>query len=146
MIGNPLGFVRCGVLTVEIEHVDAATLEKLEKQGVDCEPKASTIMTIQALIFSFFPANHVFIFSLFCKCKPSQRGKFYLQLHILLSFFSATHIVITAFKHFIILALALSPGTAAYQKMKRSIGPAEPIVFRHLIKFDSNFIDSAFLA
>ncbi|XP_062215696.1 phosphoribosylaminoimidazole carboxylase, chloroplastic-like isoform X2 [Phragmites australis] len=38
---------RCGVLTVEIEHVDAATLEKLEKQGVDCEPKASTIMIIQ---------------------------------------------------------------------------------------------------
>ncbi|TVU22747.1 hypothetical protein EJB05_32464 [Eragrostis curvula] len=38
---------RCGVLTVEIEHVDAVTLEKLEKQGVDCEPKASTIMTIQ---------------------------------------------------------------------------------------------------
>lgn len=38
---------RCGVLTVEIEHVDAVTLEKLEKQGVDCEPKASTIMIIQ---------------------------------------------------------------------------------------------------
>ncbi|XP_062195557.1 phosphoribosylaminoimidazole carboxylase, chloroplastic-like isoform X2 [Phragmites australis] len=38
---------RCSVLTVEIEHVDAATLEKLEKQGVDCEPKASTIMIIQ---------------------------------------------------------------------------------------------------
>ncbi|CAD6343515.1 unnamed protein product [Miscanthus lutarioriparius] len=38
---------RCGVLTVEIEHVDAATLERLEKQGVDCEPKASTIMIIQ---------------------------------------------------------------------------------------------------
>ncbi|KAL6626921.1 hypothetical protein ACP70R_030647 [Stipagrostis hirtigluma subsp. patula] len=38
---------RCGVLTVEIEHVDAATLQELEKQGVDCEPKASTIMTIQ---------------------------------------------------------------------------------------------------
>lgn len=38
---------RCGVLTVEIEHVDAATLEKLEKQGVDCEPKASTITIIQ---------------------------------------------------------------------------------------------------
>ncbi|KAF8663274.1 hypothetical protein HU200_055884 [Digitaria exilis] len=37
----------CGVLTVEIEHVDAATLEKLEKQGVDCEPKASTISIIQ---------------------------------------------------------------------------------------------------
>nr|CAB3475868.1 unnamed protein product [Digitaria exilis] len=39
----------CGVLTVEIEHVDAATLEKLEKQGVDCEPKASTISIIQAI-------------------------------------------------------------------------------------------------
>ncbi|XP_034595838.1 phosphoribosylaminoimidazole carboxylase, chloroplastic isoform X9 [Setaria viridis] len=38
---------RCGVLIVEIEHVDAVTLEKLEKQGVDCEPKASTIMIIQ---------------------------------------------------------------------------------------------------
>ncbi|XP_073058945.1 phosphoribosylaminoimidazole carboxylase, chloroplastic-like isoform X2 [Primulina eburnea] len=38
---------RCGVLTVEIEHVDAATLEKLEQQGVDCQPKASTIRTIQ---------------------------------------------------------------------------------------------------
>ncbi|EEE54059.1 hypothetical protein OsJ_00755 [Oryza sativa Japonica Group] len=38
---------RCGVLTVEIEHVDAVTLEKLEKQGIDCEPKASTIMIIQ---------------------------------------------------------------------------------------------------
>ncbi|XP_024927044.2 phosphoribosylaminoimidazole carboxylase, chloroplastic isoform X2 [Ziziphus jujuba] len=39
--------VRCGVLTVEIEHVDAATLEKLEQQGVDCQPKASTIRIIQ---------------------------------------------------------------------------------------------------
>ncbi|OMO96233.1 hypothetical protein COLO4_15406 [Corchorus olitorius] len=38
---------RCGVLTVEIEHVDAATLEKLEQQGVDCEPRASTIRIIQ---------------------------------------------------------------------------------------------------
>ncbi|KAL1294381.1 phosphoribosylaminoimidazole carboxylase, chloroplastic isoform X2 [Arachis ipaensis] len=38
---------RCGVLTVEIEHVDVATLEKLEKQGVDCQPKASTIRIIQ---------------------------------------------------------------------------------------------------
>lgn len=38
---------RCGVLTVEIEHVDAATLEKLEQQGVDCQPKASTIRIIQ---------------------------------------------------------------------------------------------------
>ncbi|KAK4386261.1 Phosphoribosylaminoimidazole carboxylase, chloroplastic, partial [Sesamum angolense] len=37
----------CGVLTVEIEHVDAATLEKLEQQGVDCQPKASTIRIIQ---------------------------------------------------------------------------------------------------
>lgn len=39
--------VRCGVLTVEIEHVDVETLEKLEKQGVDCQPKASTIRIIQ---------------------------------------------------------------------------------------------------
>ncbi|KAJ6744389.1 hypothetical protein OIU79_030671 [Salix purpurea] len=38
---------RCGVLTVEIEHVDAATMEKLEQQGVDCQPKASTIRIIQ---------------------------------------------------------------------------------------------------
>ncbi|KAL9302004.1 putative phosphoribosylaminoimidazole carboxylase [Arabidopsis thaliana] len=38
---------RCGVLTVEIEHVDVDTLEKLEKQGVDCQPKASTIRIIQ---------------------------------------------------------------------------------------------------
>lgn len=38
---------RCDVLTIEIEHVDAATIEKLEQQGVDCEPKASTIRIIQ---------------------------------------------------------------------------------------------------
>nr|CAN83526.1 hypothetical protein VITISV_024806 [Vitis vinifera] len=38
---------RCGILTVEIEHVDVATLEKLEQQGVDCQPKASTIRIIQ---------------------------------------------------------------------------------------------------
>lgn len=38
---------RCGVLTVEIEHVDVATLEMLEQQGVDCQPKASTIRIIQ---------------------------------------------------------------------------------------------------
>ncbi|CAN1247101.1 Phosphoribosylaminoimidazole carboxylase, chloroplastic (Fragment) [Linum grandiflorum] len=39
--------VRCGVLTVEIEHVDVATMERLEQQGVDCQPKASTIRIIQ---------------------------------------------------------------------------------------------------
>ncbi|XP_062145041.1 phosphoribosylaminoimidazole carboxylase, chloroplastic-like isoform X2 [Alnus glutinosa] len=38
---------RCGVLTIEIEHVDVATLEMLEQQGVDCQPKASTIRIIQ---------------------------------------------------------------------------------------------------
>ncbi|ONK80388.1 uncharacterized protein A4U43_C01F17120 [Asparagus officinalis] len=38
---------RCGVLTVEIEHVDVDALKKLEQQGVDCEPKASTIRIIQ---------------------------------------------------------------------------------------------------
>ncbi|GAB4855377.1 hypothetical protein Ancab_024000 [Ancistrocladus abbreviatus] len=38
---------RCDVLTVEIEHVDVATMEKLEQQGVDCQPRASTIRIIQ---------------------------------------------------------------------------------------------------
>ncbi|GMI91713.1 hypothetical protein like AT2G37690 [Hibiscus trionum] len=40
---------RCRVFTVEIEHVDVATLEKLEQQGLDCEPKASTIQIIQLI-------------------------------------------------------------------------------------------------
>lgn len=43
--------VRCGVLTVEIEHVDVETLEKLELQGVDCQPKPSTIRIIQVCLF-----------------------------------------------------------------------------------------------
>ncbi|GAB2221320.1 hypothetical protein Droror1_Dr00012495 [Drosera rotundifolia] len=38
---------RCDIVTTEIEHVDVATLEKLEEQGVDCQPKASTIRIIQ---------------------------------------------------------------------------------------------------
>ncbi|KAJ6842243.1 phosphoribosylaminoimidazole carboxylase, chloroplastic isoform X1 [Iris pallida] len=38
---------RCQVLTVEIEHVDADALDKLEQQGIDCQPKASTIRIIQ---------------------------------------------------------------------------------------------------
>lgn len=38
---------RCEVLTVEIEHVDVATLEILEQQGIDCQPRASTIRIIQ---------------------------------------------------------------------------------------------------
>ncbi|KAK9086146.1 hypothetical protein Sjap_026557 [Stephania japonica] len=38
---------RCGVLTVEIEHVDVATIEKLEQKGINCQPKASTIRIIQ---------------------------------------------------------------------------------------------------
>ena len=42
---------RCAVLTVEIEHVDVATMEKLEQQGVDCQPKASTIRIIQVCLF-----------------------------------------------------------------------------------------------
>ncbi|KAI5057318.1 hypothetical protein GOP47_0027333 [Adiantum capillus-veneris] len=37
----------CGVLTVEIEHVDVETLEELEAEGVDIEPKPSTIRIIQ---------------------------------------------------------------------------------------------------
>lgn len=62
---------RCGVLTVEIEHVDAATLEELEKQGVDCEPKASTISIIQANFSSLCqPSVHLFILllSITTKC------------------------------------------------------------------------------
>lgn len=35
---------------MEIEHVDAATLEKLEQRGVDCQPKASTIRIIQVFV------------------------------------------------------------------------------------------------
>ncbi|KAL0005479.1 hypothetical protein SO802_013040 [Lithocarpus litseifolius] len=38
---------RWDVLTVEIEHVDVATMEMLEQQGVDCQPKALTIRIIQ---------------------------------------------------------------------------------------------------
>ncbi|CAI9294082.1 unnamed protein product [Lactuca saligna] len=45
---------RCGILTDEIEHVDVDTLEKLEKQGVDCQPKASTIRIIQVLDVEFY--------------------------------------------------------------------------------------------
>ncbi|GLJ09798.1 hypothetical protein SUGI_0116090 [Cryptomeria japonica] len=37
----------CGVLTVEIEHVDVETLDVLEKQGMDCQPNPSTIRLIQ---------------------------------------------------------------------------------------------------
>lgn len=46
--------LRCGVLTIEIEHVNVDTLEKLEKQGVDCQPKASTVRIIQVIIFLVF--------------------------------------------------------------------------------------------
>ncbi|XP_024524038.1 phosphoribosylaminoimidazole carboxylase, chloroplastic isoform X2 [Selaginella moellendorffii] len=37
----------CDVVTMEIEHVDAGTLDELEKQGVRVEPSSSTIKTIQ---------------------------------------------------------------------------------------------------
>ncbi|PKA64481.1 phosphoribosylaminoimidazole carboxylase [Apostasia shenzhenica] len=40
---------RCDVLTIEIEHVDAIALEKLEGQGIDCQPKPATIRIIQVL-------------------------------------------------------------------------------------------------
>ncbi|KAF3950770.1 hypothetical protein CMV_023519 [Castanea mollissima] len=43
---------RWNVLAVEIEHVDVATMEMLEQQGVACQPKASTIRIIQ-ICFSF---------------------------------------------------------------------------------------------
>ncbi|KAK9135136.1 hypothetical protein Syun_014466 [Stephania yunnanensis] len=42
-----LYFVGCGVLTVEIEHVDVATIEKPEQNGIICQPKATTIRIIQ---------------------------------------------------------------------------------------------------
>lgn len=38
---------RCGVLTVEIEHVDVNSLEELEREGIDIEPKPFTIRIIQ---------------------------------------------------------------------------------------------------
>ncbi|MBA0687262.1 hypothetical protein Goari_014812 [Gossypium aridum] len=50
---------RCGVLTVEIEHVDVATLEKLEQQGIDCEPKASTIRIIQVNSLGLFTCERI---------------------------------------------------------------------------------------
>ena len=56
---------RCGVLTVEIEHVDVATLQKLEQLGVDCQPKASTIRIIQVL-------SRVSILLLFLAPEPSM--------------------------------------------------------------------------
>ncbi|GAQ82166.1 phosphoribosylaminoimidazole carboxylase [Klebsormidium nitens] len=37
----------CGVLTVEIEHVDVDTLDALASEGVDVEPRPSTIRIIQ---------------------------------------------------------------------------------------------------
>jgi len=43
--------VTCGDLMAEIEHVDVGTLENLERQGVDCEPKASTIRIIQVSLY-----------------------------------------------------------------------------------------------
>ncbi|KAM3753061.1 hypothetical protein ACB098_03G065400 [Castanea mollissima] len=43
---GPIPQDRCDVLTVEIEHVDVATIEMLEQRGVDCQPKASTIRII----------------------------------------------------------------------------------------------------
>ena len=44
---------RCGVVTVEIEHVDAVTLEKLEEHGIDCQPKGSTLRVIQVSLNLF---------------------------------------------------------------------------------------------
>ena len=41
------GGSRCGVLTVEIEHVDAVALAELEKEGVRVEPHAATLAVIQ---------------------------------------------------------------------------------------------------
>lgn len=59
--------VRCEVLTVEIEHVDVATLEILEQQGIDCQPRASTIRIIQVCLF--FMCTFGFESHLYFKCK-----------------------------------------------------------------------------
>ena len=37
----------CDVLTMEIEHVNAEMLQKLEARGVQVEPSSRTILTIQ---------------------------------------------------------------------------------------------------
>ncbi|RWR85286.1 phosphoribosylaminoimidazole carboxylase, chloroplastic isoform X1 [Cinnamomum micranthum f. kanehirae] len=61
---------RCGVLTVEIEHVDAVALEKLEQQGIDCQPKASTIRIIQINnLESATKAGDLLGYPLMIKCK-----------------------------------------------------------------------------
>ena len=49
---------RCDVLTVEIEHVNVATMELLEQQGVDCQPKASTIRIIQVCFSLTLPIGY----------------------------------------------------------------------------------------
>ena len=49
---------RCDVLTTEIEHVDVATMEMLEQQGVDCQPKASTIRIIQVCFSLTLPFGY----------------------------------------------------------------------------------------
>jgi hypothetical protein len=51
LMNMPVINCRCGVLTVEIEHVDVETLEELESEGVDIEPKPITIRIIQVHIF-----------------------------------------------------------------------------------------------
>ncbi|KAM3705241.1 hypothetical protein ACJW31_03G065900 [Castanea mollissima] len=63
---------RCDVLTVEIEHVDVATMEMLEQQGVDCQPKASTIRIIQE-IHSVYKITKVDPCGCWCyfRCPPS---------------------------------------------------------------------------
>lgn len=38
---------RCDVVTMEIEHVNVDALFELEAQGIEVEPKASTIAVIQ---------------------------------------------------------------------------------------------------
>ncbi|XP_070057863.1 phosphoribosylaminoimidazole carboxylase, chloroplastic-like [Nicotiana tomentosiformis] len=64
---------------VEIEHVDVGTLEKIERQGVDCEPKASTIRIIQDYQ-SLFGSIIVFCKSI----KIFRRSTFLnMQLHFL---------------------------------------------------------------
>lgn len=84
---------RCGVLTVEIEHVDVSTLEKLEQQGVDCQPKASTIRIIQVYLSS--QNNVIILFGYVSKEEEAVIYLFIFGLHMCFLLF----IMVLVFAH-----------------------------------------------
>ena len=63
----------CGALTVEIEHVDVETLEALAREGVDVEPKPSTIRVIQVGLMHCIFCIRSLVLACFCSgvCAPS---------------------------------------------------------------------------